>query len=128
MKIISRKVHGYLDYIVAVLLISAPWIFNFYMGGAETWVPVILGISTIIYSLMTDYELGAIKIIPMNVHLIIDAIAGILLIASPWIFNFNEYITTPHIIAGVMELLIVSMTVSTVSKSTTEHSKNQLAH
>ncbi len=29
MKIIGTKMHGYLDYIVAILLIAAPWILDF---------------------------------------------------------------------------------------------------
>src|SRR5690606_27731156 len=98
MKIIDRKTHGYLDYLVGVLLIAAPWLFGFYEGGSESWVPIILGIGTIIYSLITDYELGLAKIIPMRVHLNIDMVAGILLALSPWLFGFSDIIIWPHLL------------------------------
>ena len=45
-----------LDYLMGVIRIASPWIFNFNRGGAETIVPVVLGIAVILYSLITDYE------------------------------------------------------------------------
>jgi hypothetical protein len=50
MKAISTKVHGVLDYLVGIILIAAPWLLNFYRGGAESWVPILLGIGTVMYS------------------------------------------------------------------------------
>ena len=105
MRFIPTKTHGYLDYIVGLLLIAAPWLFDFYRGGAETWVPVILGVATFIYSLMTDYELGASRMISMRTHLTIDLVSGIFLAASPWIFGFDEYVWAPHLIVGIFEIV-----------------------
>jgi hypothetical protein len=48
MKFISVKLHGYLDYTVALLLIVSPWVFGFYRGGAETIVPVAMGVFTML--------------------------------------------------------------------------------
>jgi hypothetical protein len=76
MRFIPTKVHGYLDYIVGALLIAAPWLFDFARGGAETWVPVILGAGAIVYSLLTDYELGVTKGISMGTHLTLDMLSG----------------------------------------------------
>jgi hypothetical protein len=113
MKIISTKVHGVLDYLMGVLLIAAPWLFNFNRDGAETWVPVILGIGVIVYSLFTNYELGLSKLIPMRTHLILDMLSGALLAASPWIFNFDEYVYLPHLILGILEMGAGVMTETT---------------
>lgn len=113
MKIIGTKVHGYLDYIVGLLLIVSPWLFGFYRGGAETWVPVVLGTATIIYSLLTDYELGLARVISMKTHLTLDALSGILLAASPWLFGFAEFVWQPHFILGLAEIGAILMTRST---------------
>ena len=110
MKVINTKTHGYLDYIMGVVLIASPWMFNFARNGAETWVPVILGIATIVYSLMTNYELGVSHIIPMRTHLVLDTVSGLLLAASPWLFGFADYIWQPHLILGIIELGAVLMT------------------
>lgn len=43
MRFIPTRVHGMLDYLIGILLIAAPWLFDFDRGGMETWIPVILG-------------------------------------------------------------------------------------
>ncbi|HEV7331511.1 MAG TPA: SPW repeat protein, partial [Flavisolibacter sp.] len=92
MRFIETKTHGYLDYIMGALLIAAPWLFGFDRGGAETWVPVILGISMIGLALVTDYEMGATRKVSMRTHLTIDLISGALLAVSPWLFGFADYV------------------------------------
>jgi hypothetical protein len=115
MRFLSTKVHGVLDYLVGILLIASPWLFDFARGGAETWVPVILGAGAIIYSLMTDYELGLSRSISMRTHLTLDLCSGLLLAASPWLFGFNEYIYVPHLIFGLLEIGASLMTERTPS-------------
>ena len=110
MKVISTKTHGYLDYIMGVLLIAAPWLFDFADNGPATWVPVILGISTILYSLLTNYELGMAHMISMRTHLLLDACSGVLLAVSPWLFGFADKVWQPHLILGILELGAVLMT------------------
>jgi hypothetical protein len=104
MRFIETRTHGYLDYIMGILLIAAPWLFDFAQGGAETWVPVILGAGMILYSLMTDYELGATHRISMRTHLMLDMIGGALLAVSPWLFGFADYVWEPHLILGILEI------------------------
>ena len=127
MKFIDRKTHGYLDYIVGLLLIAAPWLLDFYRGGAETWVPVILGAGVIVYSLLTDYELGASRQIPFGTHLLLDVLGGIFLAASPWLFGFADYVYLPHLIVGIMELGVAAFTKRTAREGTTQGRSGRLA-
>jgi SPW repeat len=122
MKIISTKVHGVLDYLMGAILIAAPWLLNFDRGGAETWVPVVLGASVILYSLFTNYEYSVAKGISMRTHLTLDVLSGIFLAASPWIFGFSEYVYLPHLIFGILEVGAGSMT------ATTPHYRHEHAH
>jgi len=110
MKVIPTKVHGVMDYLVGAILIAAPWLLGFARGGAETWVPVILGASAILYSLFTDYELSISRSIPMKTHLTLDVLSGVFLAASPWIFGFSEYVYLPHVIFGILEIGAGTMT------------------
>jgi len=110
MKPISTKVHGAIDYIAGIMLLASPWILHFDRGGAETWVPVVLGAGALIYSLLTNYEAGAVRAIPMHVHLIFDFISGLFLAASPWIFGFSDYVYLPHLVFGVFEIAMASLT------------------
>lgn len=121
MKFIDRKTHGYLDYVVGLLLIAAPWLLDFYRGGAETWVPVVLGAGVIVYSLLTDYELGAARKIPFGAHLTLDVAGGIFLAISPWLFNFDEHVYLPHLIVGIMEIAVATFTKRTAAANRTHH-------
>lgn len=107
---IPTRIHGYIDYIVGALLIVAPFVLGFADGTAAQWVPVILGASAIAYSLATDYELGAVRVLPMRVHLALDMGSGALLAASPWLFQFADRIWWPHVLVGVMEIVIPLLT------------------
>ena len=113
MKVIPRKTHCYLDYIVGVILIAVPWLFGFANGGNETWVFVSLGAVTILYSFFTDYEAGVVKAIPFKAHLGIDLLNGGFLALSPWIFGFSELVFLPHLLFGLIELAVVLLTSAT---------------
>lgn len=104
MRFINTRIHGIMDYAMGLLLIISPWLFGFADGGAAQWVPIVLGLGALVYSMITDYELGLLKIISMKVHLGIDLAAGIFLAASPWIFGFSEEVYLPHLILGILEV------------------------
>jgi hypothetical protein len=106
---IPTKTHGGLDYLVAILLIAMPWILGVHGENPQTYVPVILGILTIGYSLITRYECGAIPIISMRTHLILDTINGLILASSPWVFGFADQIISPYLAGGLLELIVVSL-------------------
>lgn len=110
MQVIPTRIHGVIDYLTAVLLIVAPWLFGFADGGAAQWVPVLLGVGIIAYSLLTDYELGMARAISMPVHLVLDFGGGVLLAASPWLFGFADLIVWPHVAVGLMEILVAAFT------------------
>lgn len=116
---ISTRMHGYMDYMMGLLLIVLPFVLNF-PEGAATIFPIILGAGTIVYSLITDYELGLLKILSMKAHLGIDLMAGILLIAAPWLFGFANEVIWPFIILGVVEIGASLMTQKQPSYPQTE--------
>lgn len=110
MRFIPTRIHGAIDYLVGVLLITAPWLFGFSGNEAATWTAVLIGAATILYSTVTNYEMGVTPLISMPTHLGIDGMAGILLIVSPWLFGFADVVWEPHVIVGVFELLAAATT------------------
>lgn len=111
MKFIPSRVHGILDYIVAIALFFAPKIFGFEnVGGAAVAIPMVLGVGLFLYSLLTKYELGVLKVLNFRYHLVIDIIASVLLILSPFLFGFISEAPNawaPHIAVGVAVILVV---------------------
>jgi len=122
LRFISTRTHGVLDYATGILLILVPYILGFADGTAAQWVPQILGVGVIIYSLMTDYELGAVRAMPMRVHLFLDIASGLLLAISPWLFGFADRVFWPHLIVGLFEIGagLMTQTVPTTSAATVE--------
>jgi SPW repeat len=110
MKIIPRKMHGLLDYVVGVVLIAAPWLFGFADDGPATYIPVALGAGALVYSILTNYEFGVVRLIPFRVHLLLDVLSGAFLAISPWLFGFSNKVYLPHLIFGLIEIAAGIMT------------------
>src|SRR5947209_7040888 len=110
MRFVPTRIHGVIDYLTGILLIVAPWLFHFQNAGAGTWLPVVLGVMAIVYSLVTAYECGIFPVLPMPVHLVLDAISGILLAVSPWLFGFAAIVWMPHLVIGLFEIAMSAMT------------------
>jgi SPW repeat len=110
MKIIPRKMHGLLDYLVGVVLIAAPWLFGFADDGPATYIPVALGAGALVYSILTNYESGVVRLIPFRVHLLLDVLSGAFLAISPWLFGFSNKVYLPHLIFGLIEIAAGIMT------------------
>ena len=112
-RFLPTSVHGVLDYLVGIALIAAPFLFGFaYVGGIAVYLPIILGIGLILYSLVTKYEFGVpgIKFIPMPYHLIFDFVAAALLAVSPFLFGFSSKplnVWLPHLVVGIAVVLVV---------------------
>lgn len=87
MKILSPRVHGYIDYAAVVLLFLAPTLFGF--GGLPATLCYALGATQAVMTLLTAYPLGVAKIIPFPIHGGIEALAAVFAFASPWLFDFS---------------------------------------
>jgi hypothetical protein len=110
-RFVPTKIRGVLDYVVGLALILAPNIFQFAnVGGAAVLIPRVLGVVLIVYSLITRYELGVIKLISMRYHLMIDFLAALLLALSPFLFGFNNKEPNawlPHVVVGIAVVVVV---------------------
>ncbi|MBR0664470.1 hypothetical protein GXW71_08900 [Roseomonas hellenica] len=110
MKVFSTRTHAVIDYLTALLLIVAPYVLGFADATAAQWVPQIVGAAILASSLMTDYELGVARVIPMPAHIGLDMILGALLAASPWLFGFADRVFWPHLIVGLLDIAIAMTT------------------
>ncbi len=77
MKLFSTRTHGVLDYGSVVLLLALPR-----AAGWSRPVTTLLtasALATLVYSLVTRYELGVVKWLPMPAHLALDGTSGAVL-------------------------------------------------
>jgi NADH dehydrogenase len=110
MRFLPTSIHGAVDYLSALLLISAPFVFGFAYGGSAQWLPILIGTTVIGYSLLTDYEFGAVRRIAMKGHLVLDGGLGVLLAASPWLFGFADRVYWPHVLLGLFSVVMSLVT------------------
>jgi hypothetical protein len=114
-RIIPTRIHAVLDYGVGLLLIAAPWIFQFAdESGAAKWISIIVGLGIILQSAMTNYEGGFLAhAVSMRVHLLTDMVVGIFLAVSPWLFGFADQganAWAPFLVIGIGELGVAAVT------------------
>lgn len=81
LRFVPTKTHGVLDYLSVVTLLVAPRALGW--GPRPTTLLTGAATGTLVYSLLTRYELGLKKLLPMPVHLALDAASGVLLCAAP---------------------------------------------
>lgn len=114
--IIPTRFHGILDYVLAVTIISMPNIVGFdHMKGPIVLVPFAVGSIIGIINLLTKHEVGIFKLIPMPLHLFVDFICGVVLMATPFYFKLTDYtphIWAPHIILGGVQILVALITMT----------------
>ncbi len=98
--ILPTRVHGFLDYLIGLALVVMPFVLQ-HGAGPQTWLPVVLGGGMIVYSLLTEYEMGIVPLIGMPYHLILDGLGGTLMASSPWLFGFAYIVWVPHVVLGL---------------------------
>jgi hypothetical protein len=104
-------VHGVLEYVAGALLIAAPFLFAFDSDTA-TGVSIGAGVVVLVVAACTAMTTGLIKSIPVQAHVILDYIVALALIASPFLFGFDDdgTATAFFIVLGVVHLLLTIAT------------------
>ena len=89
-RFVTRTVHAYIDYPVALSLIALPFVLGLGTGNPlAKWLSVATGVAALILTLLTDHELGVVKIIPYRLHVAVDRLVGAVFIVAPFILGFT---------------------------------------
>ena len=87
MKLLSPRIHGFIDYAVVALFLLAPTLFGF--AGVAATLCYVLAAVHLVMSLLTAYPLGVVKLVPFPVHGALELAVAVGLVASPWLFGFS---------------------------------------
>lgn len=91
MKILSTKLHGLIDYVLAGAMICTPFIMSHDFTLATTIILMVGGCAMLFNSLGTNYEFGIFRNISMKDHLRIDAFIAMMICLLPIFFRFDYY-------------------------------------
>jgi hypothetical protein len=104
MKFISPAIHGIIDILVVIFLLASPTLFGF----TELVVRFTYALATVhlLLTLLTRYDIGIFKVIPLPAHGSIELIVGIALIilAYTW-FRHDVTGKLYYILFGTIVLL-----------------------
>lgn len=110
MRFVTKQIHAYLDYPVAVALISLPFILGLgTFNSLAFYLSVVTGIAAFILTLLTNHQLGLYRVIPYKGHLMVDAIVGIVFVTAPFAFSFEGLDAYYYWISGGAVLTVVSL-------------------
>jgi hypothetical protein len=113
LRFIPTRVHGILDYVNGSVLLTAPELLRTKDEPRAALVSRLAGGGATASTLMTDFELGAVKAIPMPIHLTLDAVTGALLVGAPWLLGYAKggpRYWLPHALVGTAEVLAAAAT------------------
>jgi hypothetical protein len=113
LRVIPTKAHGAVDMATGPALIAAPTLLRMNGNTGATIPPRVVGSAATIYALLTDYEFGLKRMLPMRTHLALDAAAGIALAATPFLTRASKKGVRhwlPHAIIGANEVALALTT------------------
>jgi hypothetical protein len=105
--IFSPFLHGVVEYVAGVVFLVAPFVLDFESNAAKA-LSIVVGVVVLVVTASSQLPTGLAKVVPVTLHAIIDVGLAVLLIASPFLFEFSEDgVETAFFIAlGVIHLLL----------------------
>jgi hypothetical protein len=89
LRFVTRKVHAYLDYPVAVSLMALPFVLGLGVSNPlAKWLSVVTGVAAFVLTVLTNHELGIIKVLPFRFHLAVDRMVGVTFVLAPIVLGF----------------------------------------
>jgi hypothetical protein len=107
---VPARAHGVLDYATVAAFLNAPMVFGFH-GTPASIAYWMAGIHLLMTG-CTDFPVGFFRWIPFRIHGMIEAVAGIFLLAAPWVFGFAQESAARNffLAIGIIVLAIVALT------------------
>lgn len=110
MRFITKEIHAYLDYPVALGLIAMPFILGIgAVNELSLWLSVATGIAALILTILTDHHLGLIRILPYKLHLTVDFLVGLVFLAAPILLGFTGLEAAYYWVIGATVLVVVGL-------------------
>ena len=113
LRVIPTKVHGAVDMATGPALIAAPTLLRMNGNKGATIPPRAIGAAALVNALLTDYEFGLKRLLPMRTHLALDAVGGITLAATPFLTRASKKGVRhwlPHAVLGANEVFLALTT------------------
>tara|TARA_R110002096_G_scaffold227921_6_gene417314 strand:+ start:764 stop:1138 length:375 start_codon:yes stop_codon:yes gene_type:complete len=89
-RFVTKTMHAYLDYPVAVSLMALPFVLH--LGKSSPlalWLSVGTGLAAFVLTLLTDHKTGVFRLLPYSFHLAVDFLVGVTFALAPIVLGFT---------------------------------------
>lgn len=114
MRFITKEIHAYLDYPVALGLMVMPFVLSLgAINPLSVWLSVATGIAAFILTILTDHHLGLFRVLSYKLHLTVDFLVGLVFLAAPSLPGFSGIEAAYYWVIGGTVLVVVGLHKST---------------
>ncbi len=106
MKILNPRTHGYLDYVTVILFLVAPTVLG--LTGIPAMLAYALAMIHLVMTLVTDFPLGVVPLIPFTIHGWVERVVGPVLIIVPFVLGFSTDLVARnfYVAMGIVIVLV----------------------
>ena len=120
-RFVTKSIHAYLDYPVAISLMVAPFLLGLGASGPlAIWLSVATGVAAFVLTLLTDHQLGVVRVVPYWLHVAVDRLVGITFLIAPFALGFSG-LDAAYYWINAIAVLIVTVVLAAPDSSTPDH-------
>ncbi len=105
---INAKTHGILDYATVALFALAPSLLP--LNELAVIISYSLAVIHLLMTILTDFSMGIIKVIPLKIHGYVEFVVGIAIPLLPFVLGFEGLDLYFYLIAGISIFIVAHIT------------------
>ena len=113
MRFVTKTIHAWLDYPVALALIALPFLLG--LGASHPLalaISPVVGVAAFVLTVFTDHHLGLIRVLPYRLHLAVDLAVGLLFLALPFALGFAGLDAAYYWLNGAAVVAVIGLSKS----------------
>ncbi|HPE24676.1 SPW repeat domain-containing protein [Albidovulum sp.] len=110
MRFVTRTIHAWLDYPVALALIILPFLLE--LGAshpAALALSPVIGVAALVLTLFTDHATGVVRLLPYRLHLAVDLVVGLLFLVVPFALGFSGVDAAYYLLNGSAVVAVIAL-------------------
>lgn len=110
MRFVTKTIHAWLDYPVALALITLPFLLG--LGASHPLalaISPVVGVAAFVLTVFTDHHLGLFRVLPYRLHLAVDLAVGVLFLVLPLALGFAGLDAAFYLLNGAAVVAVIAL-------------------
>ena len=110
MRFVTKTIHAWLDYPVALALVVLPFLLGLGMSNSlALTISPIVGVAAFVLTIFTDHATGLIRVLPYKFHLAVDLAVGLLFLVLPFVLGFSGLDAAYYWLNGAAVVAVITL-------------------